>query len=140
MVDRGRAARYLETLELLLADWGKLAAESSAARLASDRAFAQRVCYVVMASIQCAIDLANLVIAEERLPRPESYRESFARVARAGIIKGRGTAAVLQELAGFRNVLVHHYIDLDWSRVQRNLRRGRAALAAFRKSIARRAR
>lgn len=140
MVDRDRAARYLEGIDRLLRDWRELALESTAARLASDRAFAQRACYVLLAAIQTALDLANLAIAEKGLARPNSYREAFEILGREKLLRSRRTAALLGELAGFRNLLVHHYIRLDWVKVQRNLLRGLPALAAFRKDAARWAR
>lgn len=136
MVDRGRAARYLEALDRLLADWRGLAG-APASRLEADRALAQRVCYVLLASIQTGLDLANLAIAERGLPRPDSYREAFEILERHGLLRSRRAAATLRELAGFRNLLVHHYVKLDWREVGRNLKRGLPALAALRKEAAR---
>ena len=140
MVDRERAAQYLDSLDRLLRDWRDLERGSSARRLASDRAFSQRVCYVLLAAIQTALDLANLAIAGRALPRPSSYRESFAILEKDGLLRPPRTAALLRELASFRNRLVHAYVDLDWKKVQRNLERGLPALVAFRKAAARWAR
>lgn len=136
MVDRERAAQHLDALDRLLRDWRELAADSSARRLRSDRAFSQRVCYVLMAAIQTCLDLASLVIAERGLPRPASYRECFEILEKEGLLKDRRHAALLQEFAGFRNLLAHQYIRLDWNKVQKNLRRGAKALDRFRKVCA----
>lgn len=140
MVDRARAARYLESLDRLLLDWRELSLQCTAARLASERPFAQRACYILLASIQTTLDLANMAIAEKGLRRPDSYREAFDILEKNGLIRDRRTAAVLRELAGFRNVLVHHYIELDWRKVQRNIRNGLQALVRFRQDAARWAR
>ncbi len=140
MLDRERVSQYLEGLDRLLRDWEELARESSRARLESDRAFSQRVCYVLLASIQTALDLANLAIAEKGLPRPNSYREAFEILEREGLVRGGRTGQKLRELAGFRNRLVHHYVRLDWAKVQRNLRQGLEALLQLRRAASRWAR
>lgn len=137
MVDRERAAQYLDTMDRLLRDWREIAAASSAAKLKADRAFSQRGCYVLLASIQIALDLANLVIAERGLPRPNSYRESFEILETEGLLRDRRLAATLRELAGLRNIVAHQYIRLDWRKVQRALERGAPALTRFRAAAAR---
>lgn len=140
MVDRERAAQHLEAIDRLLEDWREVAAGSSAAKLRSDRAFSQRVCYIILASVQVALDLANLVIAERGLPRPASYRECFDILEAERLLRNRRSTSVLKELVGLRNRLAHQYVRLDWSKVQLNLRRGRPALEGFRKAAARWAR
>jgi len=140
VVDRERAAQYLDGMDRLLRDWRELAEGSSASKLKSDRAFSQRVCYVLLATIQLALDLANLIIAERGLPRPNSYRESFEILGQEGLLRDRRLAATLQELAGFRNLLAHQYIRLEWDKVQRNLKRGARAMSRFRAAAARWAR
>ena len=140
MVDRERAAQHLDAMDRLLLDWRELARESSAARLGSDRAFSQRVCYVILASVQTALDLANMVIAERGLPRPNSYRECFDILEREKLLRDRRLTAALKELAGLRNCLAHQYIRLDWDKVQKNLLRGGPALERFRRAAARWAR
>lgn len=140
MVDRGRAARYLESLDRLLRDWRDLERGCTPGKLKADRRLGHGVCYVLVCAIQTALDLANMAIAERRLPRPDTYRKAFAILRENRLIRGKKTAELLQELAGFRNVLVHHYIERDWRKVHRNLRRGLPALVAFRKDAARWAR
>lgn len=43
---------------------------------------------------------------------PESYRSGFATLGRHGVIDAN-LAARLQRWAGFRNVLVHAYLEID---------------------------
>lgn len=60
---------------------------------------------------QC-IDLANHTIRGKKLGLPQSSKESFALLAQHHIIP-RNLAANLENMVGFRNVLVHQYQDLD---------------------------
>jgi len=56
------------------------------------------------------------VFAEKGLRRPETYRETFEILAEDGIIDAL-LAKDLSDLAGFRNVIVHIYWDLDLAQV-----------------------
>lgn len=62
------------------------------------------------------VDLAfagNSHVAVARLGRaPDSYAESFALAAQAGMID-HALAATLRPSVGLRNVLVHNYLDFD---------------------------
>lgn len=78
---------------------------------------------------QCALDLALEMLARRRLGVPQSYRDAFALLARAGVLDPElGTA--LEGWAGLRNVLVHVYTALDLDRLHGALSRT-APLRAF---------
>ncbi len=139
MLDRERLAQFLDGLDRLLADWRDILRESSTKRLREERAFSQRVCYVVLAATQIALDIANMLIAEKALPRPNSYRETFDILEKEGLVAKR-PAATLKNLAGLRNRLVHRYIELDWAKVQGSLKNGLPALSSLRRSVSRRTR
>lgn len=47
----------------------------------------------------------------------------------------RGLAQRLQRTAGFRNVLVHEYTQVDWKIVMRVIRTDTRDLAAFGKAV-----
>lgn len=78
---------------------------------------------------QCAIDLALDIVARRALGVPQSYRDAFAMLARAGVIDA-ALARELEGWAGLRNVLVHVYTALDLDRIHRALRET-APLRAF---------
>lgn len=65
---------------------------------------------------QCAIDLALRMIAKRGLGVPQTYREVFSVLVRAGVI-GNQLASQLEAWAGLRNVLVHIYTELDLDRI-----------------------
>ncbi|MHC1626259.1 MAG: type VII toxin-antitoxin system HepT family RNase toxin, partial [Methanoculleaceae archaeon] len=84
----------------------------------------------MLLSIQSAIDIATDVIAEERLRKPFTYRETFEVLAEEGIIPG-SLARDLSNLAGFRKVLVHIYWGMDLKQVYAILQHDLAVLRAF---------
>ncbi len=73
-------------------------------------------------SAQCVIDIANRIISIEGAPHPPDYRTAIIRLGEVGVIDPE-FAEDLAPLAGFRNILVHQYLDIDWSIVYGNLSR-----------------
>lgn len=74
------------------------------------------VLYSMLIAIQAAIDIAAHIIAKEHLRKPSTYREIFEILAEKKIISD-DLANKLSDLAGFRNVLVHVYWELDLDEV-----------------------
>ncbi len=70
---------------------------------------AERYLHLVM---EAALDLANHWIADRALPAPDTNRDSFTVLERAGELQA-GLAERLRGWAGFRNVLVHEYLEID---------------------------
>ena len=62
--------------------------------------------------IEAIIDLANHLIADQRLRTPESNRDIFKILFENNFIE-KELAENLNKMAGFRNILVHDYLDLD---------------------------
>lgn len=62
------------------------------------------------------------VLAGEFQEAPDEYREIPPRLGSRGVIAA-ATAARLESLAGFRNVLVHDYATVDVRRVHAGLAR-----------------
>lgn len=65
----------------------------------------------VLRACESAIDLANLVVRERRAGVPQSNRDSFRLLERAGLID-LALSTQLQKMVGFRNIAVHRYRDL----------------------------
>lgn len=63
-------------------------------------------------AVEAAIDLANHWIADRGLRTPDSNRDAFTVLEEAGEIHA-GMAERLRGWAGFRNVLVHEYVNID---------------------------
>lgn len=61
---------------------------------------------------QATIDMAMHVVAERRLGVPQSNAEAFSLLERAGLIDA-ALSKSLRGMAGFRNIAVHQYEELD---------------------------
>lgn len=68
--------------------------------------------YYLQVSFECCLDIANHVIASERLRSPSSYRETFKILHEAGAIPD-DFLPTLQSMASMRNRLVHLYSEID---------------------------
>ncbi len=116
-----------------MGDWGRYQSISRD-DFFSSRDTRNMVFHAMLVAIQSAIDVATDIIAEERLQRPASYRETFEILAKNGILPDT-LVRDLSALAGFRNVLVHIYWDLDLEQVYAILQRDLIFLKAFHEVI-----
>jgi len=109
MRDRDLVEKRLAVIESCLSDLRRLARPD---RLALDVKEERFVEHTLQLAIQAALDAASHIVSERRLGEPRSNRELFALLARDGWIP-----ADLQErlsaMAGFRNILVHGYDEVD---------------------------
>lgn len=96
----------------------------------SSRDTRNMVFHAMMVAIQSAIDVATDIIAEERFQKPATYRETFEILGKNGILPAP-LVRELSALAGFRNVLVHIYWDLDLEQVYEVLQRDLGFLEDF---------
>lgn len=71
---------------------------------------------------QCCIDIASRLIAMEGAQKPSDYQEAIARLGEIGVLSVE-FARRLAPIAGFRNILVHEYLVVDWDKVHANLQR-----------------
>lgn len=73
-------------------------------------------------ALQCAIDIALHILADDTDRTPEDYGSAFRDLAAVGILK-KDLADRLRLAAGLRNVLVHAYLDVDPARIWTHLGR-----------------
>jgi uncharacterized protein YutE (UPF0331/DUF86 family) len=113
MVNEQAILDHLRELHDALSDLRRYReAMADASRLAADRDMQHMVLHAMLVSIQSSIDIANHLISEKRLKRPDTYRETFEILGQSGIIDA-SMGANLSNLAAFRNILVHGYWKLD---------------------------
>jgi uncharacterized protein YutE (UPF0331/DUF86 family) len=86
--------------------------------------------HTLQIAIQAALDVASHIVSDERLGEPETNRALFDLLARAGKLPA-DLAATLRDMAGFRNVIVHGYQDVDLAVVEDVLRNHPGDLLAF---------
>lgn len=116
-IDRSRLVRIVDFLEDELAD-ASIFAEMDFERYSTDRNFRRSVERWVENLVNASIDAAKIVLASERRPVPQTYRETVEMIA---TVQGvRELEAVAQRLAAntrVRNMLAHEYLDLRYTRV-----------------------
>ncbi len=74
-----------------------------------NRAFVERYIHI---AIQTVFDIANHIISYRGWKEPETYRETFSILASHGVLPDEKIADY-QNMASFRNMLVHHYDKVD---------------------------
>jgi len=71
-------------------------------------------------AIQAALDIASIILADQAVKMPRDYKDLFPALAEIGVLPA-DLAQKLVGMAGFRNVLVHLYLEVDLQRVYRYL-------------------
>ena len=102
--------------------------EAHALRL--DESLRNDVCFDLIQAVQACIDLAIHACAHEALGVPEGPASAFALLARHEVIEVT-LAERLTLAAGLRNLIVHQYTDLDFTRLVQALTAGTTDLDAF---------
>ena len=89
----------------------------------------------LLVAVQDALDIALHIAADEGWGVPASYAESFAMLARHGVIEPM-LATALASMAALRNRLAHGYGTADMDRIWAELPAGLAALEELASAIA----
>lgn len=124
---------HLKELDEALEDW-KRYQSISIEEFRKNRDIRNMVLYSMLVAIQASIDIAAHIIAKKNLRRPTTYRETFEILAEKKIIPD-DLANMLSDLAGFRNVLVHIYWEIDLEEVYSVLQNDLETLEIFKKVV-----
>ncbi len=81
-------------------------------------------------AVEACLDLANHCIADRSLPTPDTNRDTFTVLERAGELPA-DLADRLRGWAGFRNILVHEYLAIDHGIAYRAIRQELGDLERF---------
>jgi len=87
-------------------------------------------------SLECVLDIGEMVISKEDFRKPETYKEVIEILGDEGILPG-GFAERFAEAAKFRNILVHMYAEVDVEMVYEILQNNLGDFDEFAKYIAR---
>ena len=131
MTDPDLVAKKLAVIETSVRELRTLARPEAVARDVKEQRFVE---HTLQVAIQAALDVASHVVSDERLGEPRTNRELFALLARRGLLPAE-LANRLGHMAGFRNVLVHGYQDVDLAVVQDVLANRLDDLLAFVRAV-----
>jgi|SRR3990172_3385776 len=92
-------------------------------------------CYRLLLAIEAALALCYHVSARQLRRVPDDYAGCFAGLSQAGLIPA-DLSSRLQQMARFRNLLVHVYWEVDYGRVFDVLETDVDDLRAFSRAIA----
>jgi uncharacterized protein YutE (UPF0331/DUF86 family) len=88
-------------------------------------------------AIQAVLDVGHHLVADLRLALPSDNKELFEQLARHKVLSVR-LSQKLVRMAGFRNLLVHEYMEIDRHRVFAILQRELGDFEKFVRAVARR--
>jgi uncharacterized protein YutE (UPF0331/DUF86 family) len=122
-------ARHLAQLQVYVAQLRELQ-QHSRADLDRDWRIRATVDRTLQLAIEVVISVCDQLIASLSLPLPDSGRDAVLTVARAGVISD-DPGARLARMVGFRNILVHQSMSIDYDRVYEVLQHERSAFEQF---------
>ncbi len=134
MVDKPAIDRMLENLKIYVAQLERLS-NLGQGEFLSDLDKLGSAKYYFIVAIESCIDIADHVISSERYRRPTDFADSFAVLYENGLIE-KGLEERLQNMARFRNLLVHVYGKVDDKRVYEFLKANLGDFDAFARQIA----
>lgn len=134
MTDRALVEKKLATIVSAVSDLRRLARVDQLRHDVREERFVE---HTLQLAVQAALDVASHVVSDEALGEPQTNRHLFDLLARAGWLES-AMADQLSRMAGFRNVLVHGYDDVDLAVVEDVVRNRLDDLLAFVTAISRR--
>ena len=109
MTDLQLLAKKLAFIETCVQDLRDMA---EPARIEIDLREQRFVAHTLQIAIQAALDVASHIVSDLRLGEPATNRDLFALLVKADCLP-RELAQDIGNMAGFRNILVHGYQDVD---------------------------
>ena len=109
MTDQDLIAKKLAFIETSVRELRELAVPSALKTDLLQRRFVE---HTLQLAIQAALDVASHVVSDGRLGEPESNRKLF-ELLRANHWLSDEQVGPLRNMAGFRNILVHGYAQVD---------------------------
>ena len=94
----------------------------------------QLLTFRLQQSVELCIDIATHILANASLPKAETARDAFEVLAKNGIISAK-TAENMAKAGNFRNLIVHGYGKVDFSRIYYDYKQDLEDLRLYAKEI-----
>ena len=114
MTDRTLVEKKLAAIVSAVSDLRRLAHVEALRHDVREERFIE---HTLQLAIQAALDVASHIVSDESLGEPQTNRQLFDLLARAGWLDA-ALADPLSRMAGCRKVLVHGYDDVDLAVVE----------------------
>ena len=109
-LDRERILAKIDQLDAYIAELQEIAPKSLAKYQGVEK---KRACErLLQLSVEVVIDICNLLVSGLRLGLPAEEEDLFRKLLKAGVIS-KEMGDKLREMRGFRNILVHEYVQVD---------------------------
>jgi uncharacterized protein YutE (UPF0331/DUF86 family) len=129
VVDRRKLSSRLSALESYLAELRSFR-DVSREQFTGEPALHHLAERYLHLACEAVLDIAQHVIADRGYPQASSYRNAIEVLEEEGLID-EGLSERLQRWMGFRNILVHLYLEIDHSRVYDAIREDLGDFEAF---------
>ncbi len=86
-------------------------------------------------SIEVVLDISSMIISQENLEKPDNYRKMILALGKSEILEN-DFAENFANIAGFRNILVHQYTNIDVEIVYKKLKEKLEDFDKFARQIA----
>lgn len=135
MVDRRKLSSRLDALEGYLLELRSFRSVSREEFLKNPSVHHLAERYLHLAC-ECVLDIAQHVIADEGYRQASVYRDAMAVLEEEGLLEP-GLADRMKNWVGFRNVLVHLYLEIDHGRVYEAIQHDLGDLEEFAAAMSR---
>lgn len=134
MIDRDTLSSRLSALESYLAELHAFRryTRQEYVRESAVHHLAERFLHL---ACECVLDITHHVIADQGFRQADNYRDAMAVLAEEGVLDA-GLAERLKRWMGFRNVLVHFYVNLDHGRTFDAIRDDLGDIEGFARAMA----
>ncbi len=109
--------------------------EQGRERLESDLTLRGAVERYLQVSIECVLEIGEMIISKESWRKPETYREVIEILGEKNVLPAR-FAGRFSRIAGLRNILVHRYAAVDLDELYHHLQENIGDFDEFAKHIA----
>lgn len=86
-------------------------------------------------AVQACVDMAAMIISDSNHPFPKTMADSFKVLHQLRIIDDE-LSLRMQKAVGFRNIMVHDYVRIDWNIVWAIISKNLSDFRSFSKQVA----
>lgn len=122
---------HLEQVAAKLEAERPVTADDIAARdVVSDATF-----YRIQTGIEAIVDIGGHILAERYKKHPDTYKDTLKALGEVGVLP-KSLVEENLSMVDFRNILVHHYVDLDPEKAMVNIDKAPEVFRQFAEHIA----